>query len=213
MANREDLGGGKPTAAAPDTSDLKQKASGVLGDAKEQAKNLASQAKDETVKAAGQARDQVSRLVSERKDQTAERLGGLAGALRDTAHKLQEQDGEGFGQYADRAAEQVERLSNYLKDHDLQGFVRDTETFARRRPDLFLGGTFLAGLALARFLKSSAPERPGGNRQPYQQPNVGIRGADYQSQPRSSWAPERRNPDEGFTPGTGATAYNSPLGG
>lgn len=209
MANREDLGGGKPTAAAPGTSDLKQKASGVLDDAKEQAKNLASQAKDETVKAAGQARDQVSQLVSQRKDQTAERLGGLAGALRDTAHKLQEQDGEGFGQYADRAAEQVEKLSSYLKDNDLQGFVRDTETFARRHPDLFLGGTFLAGLALARFLKSSAPERPGGTR-PYQQPAAGTRS---QGQQRSSWAPERRNPDEAFTSGAGATAYNSPLGG
>ena len=212
MANREDLGGGRSTAAAPDTSDLKQKASGVLDDAKEQAKNLASQAKDETVKAASQARDQVNQLVSRRKDQAAERLGGLAGALRDTAHKLQEQDVDGFGQYADRAAEQVEKLSSYLKDHDLQGFVRDTETFARRHPDLFLGGTFLAGLALARFLKSSAPERPGSNR-PYQQPNVGTRGADDQSQQRSSWAPERRNPDEAFTPGAGATAYNSPLGG
>lgn len=213
MANREDLGGGRATAATPDTSDLKQKASGVLDDAKEQAKTLASQAKDETVKMAGQARDQVSQLVSQRKDQAAERLGGLAGALRDTAHKLQEQDGEGFGQYADRAAEQVEKLSSYLKDHDLRGFVRDTETFARRHPDLFLGGTFLAGLALARFLKSSAPERPGGNRRPYQQPSVGTRSTGYQSQQRSSWAPERRNPDEAFTAGAGATAYNSPLGG
>src|SRR4051794_5085946 len=170
MANREDLDGGSPTAAKPDTSDPKQKASGALDDAKEQAKNLASQAKDETVKAASQARDQVSQLVSQRKDQAAERLGGLAGALRDTAHKLQEQDADGFGQYADRAAEQVDKLSSYLKDHDLRGFVRDTETFARRHPDLFLGGTFLAGLALARFLKSSAPEGPGGNRRPYQQP-------------------------------------------
>src|SRR4051812_16282715 len=190
MANREDLGGGQPPAAAPDTHDLKQKASDVLDDAKEQAKNLASQAKDGTVKAASQARDQVSQLVTRRKDQTADRLGSLAGALRDTAHKLQEQDAEGFGQYADRAAEQLERLSSYLKDHELRGLMRDTETFARRRPDLFLGGTFLAGLALARFLKSSAPERPGGNR-PYQRAAAGTQS---QGQQRSSWAPERRSP-------------------
>jgi len=130
--------------------------------------------------------------------------------LREAGRKLNEGEQSGdFGRYADRAAEQLERLSSYLKDHDLRGFVRDTETFARRRPDLFLGGTFLAGLALARFLKSSAPERPGGSR-PYQRPAVGTRS---QGQQRSSWAPERRNPGEDFISGTGATAYDSPLGG
>jgi len=212
MANRDDLGGGKSTATLPDTGDVKQKAADVLEDAKGQAKDLASQAKDQTVKLAGQARDQVNQLVAERKDQTAEKLGGLAGALRDTAHKLQEQDTEGFGQYADRAAEQVEKLSSYLRDHDLQGFVRDTETLARRHPDLFLGGTFLAGLFLARFLKSSAPERPGGYPS-YQQPATGFRGAEARRPPRSSWAPDRRNPDDAFPSGAGAAGYNSPLGG
>jgi hypothetical protein len=213
MANRDDLGGGRSTATLPDTSDVKQKAADVLEDAKGQAKDLASQAKDQTVKLAGQARDQVNQLVSERKDQTAEKLGGLAGALRDTAHKLQEKDAEGFGQYADRAAEQVEKLSSYLLDNDLQGFVRDTETLARRHPDLFLGGTFLAGLFLARFLKSSAPERPGGDGRPWQQPTTGFRGADSRRPQRSAWAPDRRNPDDAFTSGAGASAYNAPLGG
>lgn len=208
MANRDDLGGGSSTATLPDTSDVKQKASQVLEDAKGQAKDLASQAKDQTAKLAGQARDQVNHLISERKDQTAQKLGGLAGALRDTAHKLQEQDTEGFGQYADRAAEQVEKLSSYLRDNDLRGFVRDTETLARRHPDLFLGGTFLAGLFLARFLKSSAPERPSGY-QPYQQPATGFRGAEARRPQRSAWAPDRRNPDTGV----GASAYNAPLGG
>ena len=174
MANREDFGGGQPSAAA---SDLKQKA-------KEQARNLASQARDGTVKAASRARDQVSQLVTRRKERTAERLSGLAGALRDSARKLQEQDAEGFSRYADRAAEQVERLSSYLQDHEVRELVHDAETFARRRPVLFLGGTFLAGFALARFLKSSVPERQ-----------------------RSSWAPER-------LPGNDeAAAYSAPLEG
>jgi hypothetical protein len=204
MANRDDLVGGRSTATLPDTNDLKQKASDVLEDAKGQAKDLASEAKKQTVKLAGQARDQVNQLISGRKDQTADRLGGLAGALRDTAHKLQNDDAEGFGRYADRAAEQVEKLSSYLRDNDLRGFVRDTETLARRHPDLFLGGTFLAGLFLARFLKSSAPERPGGYR-PHQQATTGFRGSDARPPQRSSWAPAA---------GTGAApAYNATLGG
>jgi gas vesicle protein len=218
MANSNDLGGGRSTAALPDTNDVKQKASEVkqkasevLEDAKGQAKDLASEAKKQTVELAGQARDQVSQLISERKDQAAERLGGLAGALRDTAQKLQNDDADSFGRYADRAAEQVDKLSSYLRDNDLRGFVRDTETLARRHPDLFLGGTFLAGLFLARFLKSSAPEQPGGSRS-YQQATAGFRGSDARPPQRSSWAPERR-PGEALASGTGAPAYNATLGG
>lgn len=173
----------------------------------QQVKDLASDAKQQTVKMAGQARDQVQELVERQKDQAAERLGGLAGALREAANKLQEGDqGANFGQYADRAAEQVERLSGYLRDSDLRGFVRDTESFARRRPEVFLGGTLLAGLMLARFLKSSAPERP--DRGPY---SAGYRAS--LPQDRSTYAPQRRNPDQGtYGVDAGTPSYNAPMG-
>lgn len=136
---------------------------GVGQQAKEQVRNLAEEAKRETSRVAGQAGDYVSTLVTRQKDQAADRLGGVAGALRDVANRLQEQDeAAGFGQYATRAADQVDRLSHYLRDRDLNTFFRDTETFARRHPDVFLGGTFLAGLLLARFLKSSSDRGYGG---------------------------------------------------
>jgi len=124
--------------------------------AKEQVKDLANQARDQTVELAHQATDQVSQLVDQQKQQTAERLGGLAGALHEAARQLEQKDAEGFGRYAHRAAEQVDRASRYLKEKDLQSFVRDAEGFARRHPDLFLGGTLIASVLLARFLKSSA---------------------------------------------------------
>jgi len=187
---------------------LGQENQGTAQQVKEQAKGLASDAKEETVKMAGQARDHVQELVERQKDQAAERLGGLAGALREASNKLQEGDqGGNFGQYADRAAEQVERLSGYLRDSDLRGFVRDTESFARRRPEVFLGGTLLAGLMLARFLKSSAPER--NDRGPY---SSGYRAS--LSQDRSSYTPERRNPDQGTYTGVdaGTPSYNAPMG-
>jgi len=185
-----------------------QQDQGTVQQVKEQAKGLASEAKEETVKMAEQARDHVQELVGRQKDQAANRLGGLAGALREAAHKLQEGDqGGDFGRYADRAAQQVDRLSGYLRDNDLRGFVRDTEGFARRRPDLFLGGTFIAGLMLARFLKSSAPETGG----PY---SSGYRASTYPDLGRSTYAPERRNPDQGTYTGAGAgtPSYNPPTG-
>jgi hypothetical protein len=144
-------------------SGFQSQGQGHTQQAKDEAKNLAREAKHQTSKVAHQAKDQVNQMVSQRKDQAAERLNSFASVLRDTAGKLNEQDENGVGQYADRAAQQVERLSNYLRDRDVSTFLRDTETFARRHPDVFLGGVFLAGLVLARFFKASS-DRDNWNR-------------------------------------------------
>jgi hypothetical protein len=98
----------------------------------------------------------VEQAVGRRKDEAAERIAGLASAVREAARSLQEQDPAGFGRYADTAARQLERASGYLRERDLRGILRETESFARRRPELFLAGSVLVGLALARFLKSSS---------------------------------------------------------
>jgi hypothetical protein len=140
----------------------KDQAKDLASGAKDQAKNLAGEAKEQVKDAANQARDHVQTLVGQQKDQAADRLGSLAEVLREAGRKLNENQQAGdFGQYADRAAQQVERLSGYLRDHELRDFVRDTETFARRRPEVFLGGTLIAGLMLARFLKASSPSQGG----------------------------------------------------
>lgn len=186
------------------TNQGQQGGPGVTRQAKEQVKGLASQAKEETKKVVGQARSQVEQLVSQQTDQAAHRLGSVATALREAGRKLNEEDSGGFGRYADQAASQVDKLSNYLREKDLNSLVRDCESFARRRPDLFLGGTFIAGLLLARFLKSSSPQYGRGwEGDPYR-PTLPM-------PERSEYAPERRNPDEAAgTPGYGA--YNAPLG-
>lgn len=148
-----DMGGGQQGQTQGAARKAKEKA-------KEEARNLASQAREETSKLAGQAKDHVQHLVTERKDQAADRLGSVVDVLRDVAHRLEENDATGVvGRYANQAADQMDRLTHYLRDNDVGAFVRDTETFARRRPELFLGGTFLAGMLLARFLKASSERR------------------------------------------------------
>src|SRR5436309_13348785 len=149
-------------------------------DVKEQAKSLASDAKEQAKDAANQARDHVQTLVGQQKDQAADRLHTLADALREAGRKLNEgQQAGDLGQYADRAAQQVERLSAYLRDRELRDFVRDTENFARRRPEGFLGGTLIAGLMLARFLRASTPDQGTGSRSGNFGPKGNIR-AGYQ---------------------------------
>jgi two-component sensor histidine kinase len=123
---------------------------------KKQAKAVASGAREQAKDLAHQVRGHVEDLVDERKDQAADRLGSLAEALRETGENL-DQGRPVFSPYVDIAARQVERLSRYLRENDLRRFLLDTETFARRRPEVFLGGSLIAGLMLARFLKASRP--------------------------------------------------------
>ena len=174
--------------------------------AKEEAKNLASEAKQETSKLAGQAKDHVQHLVTERKDMAADRLGSVVGVIRDVAQKLQENDTTGgVGRYANQAADQMDRLTHYLRDNDLGAFVRDTETFARRRPELFLGGTFLAGMLLARFLKASSERRNYDGYEAYGDDlDTAYAGTVYQG--TSSYA---AGYNEGRTPGVGETTYGN----
>ncbi|HEX4494557.1 MAG TPA: hypothetical protein VIE43_02720 [Thermoanaerobaculia bacterium] len=121
-----------------------------------QAKSVASGAREQALDLAHQARGHVEELVDQQKGQAADRLGDLASALREAGHSLDEGRSAGaVAPYTDIAARQVERLSRYVRDSDLRSFVRDAETFARRRPEVFLGGTLVAGLMLARFFKAS----------------------------------------------------------
>jgi hypothetical protein len=125
---------------------------------KDEVQRLASEAKTDASRMAAQAKDQAVQLADRTKDQTAQRLGSLATALRQAGRQLETEDAAGFGRYAGLAADQVEKASGYLEGKDLGELVRDTQTFARRHPDLFLGGAFLAGVLIARFIKSSSPE-------------------------------------------------------
>jgi hypothetical protein len=123
-----------------------QKASEVAGEAKKQAAALTDQAKMEA-KSSLQSQKQVA----------AQELHGVAQALRQTGSNLREQDQTMFAQYSNQFAERVERASTYLEEHDVEDLVYEAKDFARRQPELFIGGAFTLGLVAARFLKSTAP--------------------------------------------------------
>jgi hypothetical protein len=146
-------------------------ATGAAGVVKEEVQRLAADAREETARVASQAREQASQLAARATEQTAQRLTSLAAALRQAAQQLETDDAAGFGRYAGIAADQVEKASGYLEGKDLGQLVRDTQTFARRHPDLFLGGAFVAGVMLARFIKSSAPEAGAAGSEPFNPPH------------------------------------------
>ena len=145
-----------------DNQSAVDQAKNVAGQAVDQAKSTASdvvdQAKSTAGEVVGQAKDVATTKISDQKEQAADSLGAVADTLRQTTQQLRGQNLGPLVGVADSAATQLEDLSRYLRDSNVEDLVRDVEGFARRQPVLFLSGAFAIGLLAARFLKSSAPE-------------------------------------------------------
>lgn len=135
--------------------EAKDQALEAAAKAKEQAKEAIAQTKQKAGELAERTRGQVKDQLSTQKENAAGSLGGFATALQQAGDQLRDQNQNAVGDYARAAADQVERVSGYLRDNNVDQVVRDTEDFARRQPALFLGGAFLLGVFASRFLKSS----------------------------------------------------------
>jgi hypothetical protein len=61
-----------------------------------------------------------------------------------------------MAEYAEKASDQVERFSGYLRETDVDEIIDEVRGVARRRPALFLGGAAALGFLATRFLKSSS---------------------------------------------------------
>jgi hypothetical protein len=132
-------------AKAP-ADQLKQKTGEVAAQAQRQAKEVAVQVEAEAKGA-----------LSERQELAAAELHGIASALRQTSSHFRDQEQTKFADYSSRAADRVDQLSNFLETRHPDELIVEAKEFARRQPELFLGGAFLLGLLGARFLKSSSP--------------------------------------------------------
>ena len=117
---------------------------------------------DQTAKLASQTGQQLSRVMTEGKNRAADGLHHLAGVLRDQARNLEQNDAGGrITTYPNRAAARIDSMSTYMRGADVSTMLGDAGRFARRRPEVLLAGTVLAGLVVARLLKAprhAAPE-------------------------------------------------------
>ena len=122
--------------------------------------DLLQHAKQTTSEVVDQVQQQAGSRLNRQKDEAAKDLQQLAGAVRHLGDELggQQQGGpiaQYAAQYGRKAADGIERLTNYLRTNDTKALVSEIESFGRRQPALLLGGAFLLGLAGARFFKSS----------------------------------------------------------
>ena len=128
------------------------------------ADDLLQHAKQTTSNVVDQVQQQAGSRIDRRKDEAASEIEKVAGAVRQLGQGLGEQEQGPLVQYAAeygrKAADGLERFTNYLRQTDTKTLVTELENFARRQPAIVVGGAFLLGLAGARFLKSSMPATP-----------------------------------------------------
>ena len=103
----------------------------------------------------GGIQQRVTSRVDEQKNRAADGLGGIADVFRTAGNELRTEN-EALASYVDMAGDQMRRLADNIRQRGVVDMMDDVAEFARRRPALFIGGAFLVGLGIARFLKSSA---------------------------------------------------------
>jgi predicted component of type VI protein secretion system len=101
------------------------------------------------------ARDALTSGIKQRKEKTVGEIESVAVALHEKAQQIQQQRGPGSRSMVEQAAQQIDRVASYLKDAEPEDLLREVDRFARREPVLFLGGAFVAGLLVSRFIKAT----------------------------------------------------------
>lgn len=100
-------------------------------------------------------KSRVKPMFDERKNRLASRLMDTADVLRETGSKMEQKNQLSGGEYARKAADRLADYSGYLQNNDVDTILRDVQQFTRERPWLIMGGAFILGATLARFMKAS----------------------------------------------------------
>ncbi|MBC8143815.1 MAG: hypothetical protein H7Y38_20480 [Armatimonadetes bacterium] len=123
--------------------------------AKDKAGELVEQAKTQASALTAQATDKVKEQIGDRKTQAAESLTAFTDVIRQTASGFEEKGQAPLANAVTGLASKVDDFAGYLSNKNVDELAGDITAYAKKNPQVFVGGAFLLGIALARFLKSS----------------------------------------------------------
>ena len=115
--------------------------------ASESASHLAERAADVGIQQADRGREMA-----------AEGIAKVAQTVRRLSTDMQT-DQPQIASAATTAADQAEKVAQYLRDNDARQIITTVESAARRQPLIFLGGAFVLGVAASRFIKAAGGGR------------------------------------------------------
>ncbi len=121
--------------------------------------DLLQQAKQTSGEIVNQVQQRAGSQITRQKETAANDLSTVVNAVRRFGESLAGEESGPIARYAaqygDKAANNLERLTNYIREQDPKQLLDDVQNFGRRRPAWLLGGAFLLGFAGARLIKSS----------------------------------------------------------
>jgi exonuclease VII large subunit len=125
----------------------------------ETATDVREQTQEKAQEVAAKATDQARTQIDQRSTELGERARSMADDIRTVGEQLREQGKDQPAKVADKAAQPVERLANWLRDSDSDRMLSDIEDFGRKQPWAFALGGLVLGIAASRFLKASSTKR------------------------------------------------------
>ncbi|MER6472453.1 hypothetical protein [Streptomyces collinus] len=137
-------------------------ASATAGQTRQAAGQVAATAAHQAKEVAGEVRQQAGSVVQDLRGRAMDEAEGqtrrAAGVLRQWAQDLSElaenaPTDSPARSVAAQVADHGHRAADYVDKQGVEGMVGDLQSFARRRPGLFLGGALLAGLVVGRLGK------------------------------------------------------------
>jgi hypothetical protein len=135
--------------------------------------DLLQHAKHATGEIVNKVQQQAGSQLDRQKETAASELSQVANAVRRIRENLPQEEmgtlARFVGDYGEKAANNLERLSTYIREKDPKQLLDDVQNFGRRQPVLLLGGAFLLGFAGARLIRSSINT---GSQQRSRQTNV-----------------------------------------
>jgi hypothetical protein len=147
-----------------------QAAKDEIAEKLEQGKQTATEAlhdaRDEVTQKVGEYATEAKEALFKRAEGTQQdissNLSAFGGALRAASEHLANSNQPTASKFVREAAGGMERLSSSLKDKPFENVIEEIRAFGREHSGALIAGSVLAGLALGRFVRSSAPSATGG---------------------------------------------------
>jgi hypothetical protein len=168
-----------------DTSAAKEQAKEVAGTAAAKTGEVAGTATEGARQVASEASRQAGQLTQEALSSARNLVGEATGSLRDQAGQQTERAASGLrtlsdqvralaegrtdqagaaGDYARQAGDKLQQAAERLESDGIEGALSDLQTFARRRPGVFLLGAAAAGFAVGRLVRGAQAAGQDGGR-------------------------------------------------
>jgi gas vesicle protein len=149
----------KTTSGGTTTERAKESMRETGESVREIGKDTVQQLKETARETADSWKGEAESTASEQKNRVAGKVTDYSAAVRRASEKLKEDHEDNIARYTEAVADKLDEVSGYIRDRNFDDMWEDAEDLARKRPEIFLGGMFLAGLALARFMKAKPRRR------------------------------------------------------